>query len=205
MDAAALVADALGKPAARGELLTTAARWRVARDPALDGVLDNLASRGAAGNDAALELLLELVHRLGLARPPITSVILDAGLVDDVAQAALVAVERRLHTFEGRAKFRTWLHALARNEALMAVRKRQAEPVGEVPESAARFSSVIAGRMTIDALVEGLAEPYRETLRLQLYDNLGYDEIAARLAIPVGTVRSRLAKAKELLRQALLG
>jgi RNA polymerase sigma-70 factor (ECF subfamily) len=59
------------------------------------------------------------------------------------------------------------------------------------------------GRLAIENVVNALAEPYRETLRLQLFDNLDYDAIAARLDVPVGTVRSRLAKARELLRDAL--
>jgi RNA polymerase sigma-70 factor, ECF subfamily len=48
-------------------------------------------------------------------------------------------------------------------------------------------------------LVDGLDEPYRTTLRLQLYEELDYDAIAARLGVPIGTVRSRLAKARTLL------
>jgi RNA polymerase sigma-70 factor (ECF subfamily) len=202
-DVHALVAAALTGPAARGTLLETAALARARRDRALDVVLDDLAGRAAAGDDAAVELLLDVVHRLALARPAISSVILDAALVDDVTQATLVTVERRIGSYEGRAKFRTWLHTVARNEALMAVRRRQAEPVAEPPGASARFSSVVAGRLTIEALVDGLPEPYRQTLRLQLFDNLDYDAIAGRLEVPVGTVRSRLAKARELLRVAL--
>jgi RNA polymerase sigma-70 factor (ECF subfamily) len=148
-------------------------------------------------------LLLELVHRLGLARGAITSIIFDTALVDDVAQMALIAVEQRIGSYEGRAKFRTWLHTVARNEALMMLRRRQAEPVEHLPESSARFSSVVVGRLAIEDVVNGLPEPYRETLRLQVFANLDYDAIAQRLDVPVGTVRSRLAKARELLRNAL--
>jgi len=71
------------------------------------------------------------------------------------------------------------------------------------PESSARFSSVVVGRLAIEDVVNGLPEPYRETLRLQVFANLDYDAIAQRLDVPVGTVRSRLAKARELLRDAL--
>ncbi|HVL04765.1 MAG TPA: sigma-70 family RNA polymerase sigma factor [Acidimicrobiales bacterium] len=198
-----LVTAALTGGAAWARLLEVAALGWASRDGTLDVVLDDLAARAAAGDDGATELVLEIVHRLGLARPAITSVILDSALVDDAAQATLVTVERRIGSFEGRARFRTWLHTVARNEALMAVRRRQDEPVEELPATAARFSSVVAGRLTIEALVDTLAEPYRETLRLQLYDNLDYHGIARRLGVPVGTVRSRLAKARDLLRAAL--
>jgi RNA polymerase sigma factor (sigma-70 family) len=73
----------------------------------------------------------------------------------------------------------------------------------QLPESSARFSSVVVGRLAIEEVVNSLPEPYRETLRLQAFANLDYDAIAERLAVPVGTVRSRLAKARELLRNAL--
>jgi RNA polymerase sigma-70 factor (ECF subfamily) len=199
-----LVRDALaGSGAARARLIETAVIARAKRSATLDEILDDLATRAAAGDEAAIELLLELVHRLGLARGAITSIIFDTALVDDVAQMALIAVEQRIGSYEGRAKFRTWLHTVARNEALMMLRRRQAEPVEHLPESSARFSSVVVGRLAIEDVVNGLPEPYRETLRLQVFANLDYDAIAQRLDVPVGTVRSRLAKARELLRDAL--
>jgi RNA polymerase sigma-70 factor (ECF subfamily) len=204
VECARLVRDALaGSGVARGRLIETAVIARAKRSAALDEILDDLARRAAAGDEAAIELLLELVHRLGLARGAITSIIFDTALVDDVAQMALIAVEQRIGSYEGRAKFRTWLHTVARNEALMMLRRRQAEPVEHLPESSARFSSVVVGRLAIEDVVNGLPEPYRETLRLQVFANLDYDAIAQRLDVPVGTVRSRLAKARELLRNAL--
>src|SRR5205823_8361680 len=168
-------------------------------------VLDDLARRAAGGDPRATELVLEVVHRLRLARSAITPIVTDEAAVEDVAQATLVAVERRIESYEGRSKFRTWLFTVARNEALMAVRPRKsdAEPVAEPPASSARFSSIVAFRVTMEALVEGLAEPYRETLRLQVFENLDYEAIAARLGVPIGTVRSRLAKARELLWSAM--
>ncbi|CAN5796795.1 RNA polymerase sigma factor RpoE [soil metagenome] len=200
-----LLNDALaGSPSARAALLETAAGLRASRKEELDLILDDLATRAAGGDDTALEMLLELVHRLGLARPAITSMVMDSGQVDDIAQLALIAVEQRIGQYEGRAKFRTWLWTVARNEALMSLRRRQALPVEEIPETGARFSSMIAGRQTIKAIIEGLPDPYRETLSLQLYADLDYDAIAGRLGVPVGTVRSRLAKARDLLRSSLV-
>lgn len=202
-DTGALVSAALDGPAARAELLTWAAAARARRDPAFDDAFDELGRRAAAGDEAAIELVLECVHRLGLARPAIASIVFDPAAVDDIAQETLVTVERRISSYEGRAKLRTWLHTVARNQALMALRRRQAEPVEDVPGDSARFSSVVIGRLTIEALVDGLPEPYRETLQLQLQAQLDYEAIAARLGVPVGTVRSRLAKARELLRVAM--
>ena len=198
-----LVDAALSGSAGRARLLEVVTEARARKASELDEVLDDLALRAATGNDAAVEMLLELVHRLGLARPAITSVIADTSRVDDISQITLMAVERKIVSFEGRSKFRTWLHTVARNEALMSLRRRQAEPVEVLPETGARFSSVVAGRMTIERMVGSLPEPYRETLQLQLFESLEYDAIAERLGVPVGTVRSRLAKARELLRSLL--
>jgi RNA polymerase sigma-70 factor (ECF subfamily) len=203
MDTALLSEALAGSPSARAELLETAATLRAARKEELDVILDDLARRAAGDDEVALEMLLELVHRLGLARPAITSLIMDSGQVDDIAQLSLMAVERRIGQYEGRSKFRTWLWTVARNETLMSLRRRQALPMEEMPESSARFSSMVAGRQTIKAIIEGLPDPYRETLSLQLYGDLDYDAIAGRLGVPVGTVRSRLAKAKDLLRSSL--
>jgi RNA polymerase sigma-70 factor (ECF subfamily) len=198
-----LVDAALKGGAGRAEAIEAATIARSSGAPDLDLILDDLAVRAGAGNEEAIELLLELVHRLRLARGAITPIVFDAMLVDDVAQAALIAVEKNISSFEGRAKFRTWLHTVARNEALMAMRKRNAIPTEDAPSDSARFSSVVIGRMAIEDLVATLPEPYGETLRLQLFENMEYDAIAERLGVPVGTVRSRLAKAREMLRDVL--
>jgi len=204
-DLAGLVVAALSGGPARAELFEVAAAGRASNDGSLDVILDDLAKRAANGDDAATELVLELVHRLKLARSAISPIVSDPTAADDVAQATLVTVERKIGSYEGRSKFRTWLFTVARNEALMAVRPRKsdAEPVAEPPAAAARFSSIVAFRVSIETLVDGLPEPYRETLKLQIFDNLDYEAIAARLGVPIGTVRSRLAKARQLLWDAM--
>lgn len=198
-----LVTAALEGPAGRAYLVQQVAIARAERDPVFDELLDEIARRAAAGEEAALEVLLETVHRLGLHRPAITALIFDAAAVDDVAQLSLVAIERHVGSFQGRSKFRTWLHSVARNQALMALRRRADEPVEELPEVSGRFSSVVVGRLRIETVVDSLPEPYASTLRLQLFDSMDYEAISSRLGVPVGTVRSRLAKAKELLRESL--
>ena len=202
---AGLASAALAGGPARAELFEVAAAGRASNDGSLDVLLDDLARRAAAGDETATELVLELVHRLKLSRSAIAPIVSDPTAADDVAQTTLVAVERKIGSYEGRSKFRTWLFTVARNEALMAVRPRKsdAEPVAEPPAASARFSSIIAFRVSMEALVDGLSEPYRETLKLQIFENLDYDTIAGRLGVPVGTVRSRLAKARQLLWDAM--
>jgi RNA polymerase sigma-70 factor (ECF subfamily) len=204
-DETGLVDAALAGGPARAQLFEVAAAGRTSNDGSLDVLLDDLAGRAANGDDGATELVLELVHRLRLSRSAIAPIVSDPTMADDVAQATLVTVERRIGSYEGRSKFRTWLFTVARNEALMAVRPRKsdAEPVAEPPAANTRFSSIIAFRLSMEALVDGLPEPYRETLKLQAFENLDYDAIAARLGVPIGTVRSRLAKARQLLWDAM--
>src|SRR5204862_2932941 len=107
----------------------------------------------AAGDESATELVLELVHRLRLWRSAVLPIVSDPTTADDVAQATLVAIERKIGSYAGRSKFRTWLFAVARNEALMAVRPRKsdAQTVGEPPDASARYSSIIAvlGRLEV--------------------------------------------------------
>ena len=97
---------------------------------------------------------------------------------------------------------RGWLFGVARNVGLTAVRRRprhhelrwdvEAKP----PEHDCRAAEV---KDAINELPAGM----REALELRLQENLSYDEIAAALAIPVGTVRSRLHNAVRLLRERL--
>jgi RNA polymerase sigma-70 factor (ECF subfamily) len=189
----------------RARLLTFAATSRSADKAGFDELLDGLALLAGGGNETALELLLELVHGLHLADGAIRSRVSDAALADDVAQQTLIAVESHISSYGGLAHFRTWLHAVARNESLMMLRKRVPEPTAEPePPAVGRFTSIVVNRMTISDVIRGLPAPYAETLELQIFDDLDYEAIAARLRVPVGTVRSRLAKGKELLREALM-
>lgn len=168
-------------------------------------VLDGLAILGAQGAVPATELLLELVHRHRIAHPAITSLLVDPADIEDAAQLTLIAVMEKISQFEGRSRFQTWVRAIARNEALQVLRRKQrkTEPAtDDVPERAAfsrRLSSVVADELAVRQALDRLPEPYREALVLREFDQLGYDEIADRLEVPVGTVRSRIARARDLL------
>jgi RNA polymerase sigma-70 factor (ECF subfamily) len=177
----------------------------------LDDALDDIARAASQGSDGATELLLTAVHQLRLARPAILRVVVDPTQVDEVAQQVLIAVERGIHSFEARSRFRTWLHTVARNESLMLLRRLQRtdgrqEPLDlETPPAAnqGRISSIVATRTTINQAIEDLPEPYRETIRLRVIGQLEYEEIANKLGVPIGTVRSRINKARQLLTESL--
>lgn len=201
-DPAVLQAAAGGDAAARGVVLT---EYGAAGADERIAILDGLATHGAAGAMPATELLLELVHRHRIAQPAITSLLVDPADIEDAAQLTLIAVMEKINQFEGRSRFQTWVRAIARNEALQVLRRKQRknEPTGgDVPEQWAfsrRLSSVVADEVAVRQALDRIPEPYREALILREFDQLGYDEIAERLGVPVGTVRSRIARARDLL------
>ena len=197
-----LQSAALGDAAARGAI---AAEFATAGKDDRVAILDGLAGHGAAGALPATELLLELVHRHRIAHPAITTLLVDPADIEDAAQLTLIAVLEKIPQFEGRSRFQTWVRAIARNEALQVLRRKQRknEPTGdEVPEDwafARRLSSVVADEVAVRQALDRVPEPYREALILREFDQLGYEEIAERLGVPVGTVRSRIARARDLL------
>ena len=166
--------------------------------------VDRLARDAAGGSETAGEALLTLVHQYGLARPGVASVFAPGADADDAMAAALSAVERRIDRYEGRSAFRTWLYTVARNEALMVLRRTK--PTAELtdqPHPMGQMSSIIVNRRSIEQAIDRLPKPYGATMKLRQFDELEYEEIATRLDVPVGTVRSRLAKARELLARDL--
>ena len=201
-DPALLQSAAAGDAAARGAIVTEFAS--AGKDERI-AILDGLALHGAGGALPATEVLLELVHRHRIAHPAITTLLVDPADIEDAAQLTLIAVLEKIAQFEGRARFQTWVRAIARNEALQVLRRKQrkSEPSGdEVPEDWAfvrRLSSVVADEVAVRQALDRVPEPYREALILREFEQLGYDEIAERLGVPVGTVRSRIARARDLL------
>lgn len=201
-DPTLLEAAAAGDAAARGAVVT---EYAAAGSEERIAILDGLAVLGAGGARPATELLLELTHKHRIAQPAITSLLVDPADIEDAAQLTLISVMEKIDQFEGRSRFQTWVRAIARNEALQVLRRKQrkSEPTGdEVPEVAAfsrRLSSVVADEHAVRQALERVPEPYREALVLREFDGLGYDEIAERLGVPVGTVRSRISRARDLL------
>ncbi len=131
---------------------------------------------------------------------------------EEATQDALLLVATRIHQFDGRARFTTWLHAVAANSARSTYRtlkRRSAErPTDELPPAPdPRTTSVIAGSRLdlLEALeVVGAQRPELvEPLVLRDVQQLDYNEIAALLGIPVGTVKSRIHSARQAVRPLL--
>ena len=139
-----------------------------------------------------------LAHRL----------IREEGAAEDLAQDAFVAALEQPPT--NVAGIRRWLGAVARNRARLgwraAERRRRREAVVARPE-ALPSTDEIAERAELYSLladaVTALPEPYRNVVHLRFHEGLSIEEIATRSGIPKGTIRSRLHRALELLRQRL--
>ncbi len=191
-----------GGRAARSEL---ADRYAKAGSEERRRLLDAIAVRAAAGSRSATELLVVIVHRHRLAVPPITDVLIDPADIDDAAQLTLIAVAERIGRFEGRAPFRSWLRTVARNEALQVLRRKRRtheDQGAELPDDGdfvRRLSSVVANEFLVRQALDRVSEPFREALIMREVRQLDYAEIADLLGVPVGTVRSRIARARAQL------
>jgi RNA polymerase sigma-70 factor (ECF subfamily) len=195
------IVDGAG-PSTRATFETAFAQAWADRDPEAGAALDRLAT-SAARSPHALDLLLTLAYDHRLARSAIRRVLIAEQDVEEAEHAALAVIALRVDDFRGDASFTTWLHRVAANEAKMLVRARSRRlPVASREHDErgylARLSTLVGNRDVVQRVLDSLPDHYRQVLVLREIDGLGYDEIAAQLDVPVGTVRSRLSKARAL-------
>ncbi len=173
--------------------------------------IERVARDAAAGDRDAVERLLGLVQprvmRICARMLPCRE---DA---EEACQDALLRVATKIGTFRGTSKFTTWLYVVAGNSARQTYRslKRRSRerPVAEMPTAAdPRTTSVIAGsRLDLLDALETLdvdSPELVEAVVLRDIDELDYAEIARVLDIPLGTVKSRIHKARRRLRPLLV-
>ena len=129
---------------------------------------------------------------------------------EDATQQALISIVRTLPRFDQRSKFSTWAYRIATNAAIDEVRRTRLRPVpldDQVLESArpstADHSPAVTDRMAFDAALAAVAPEYKEVLVMRHVADMEYAEIAVALEIPVGTVRSRLARGRAQLVELL--
>jgi RNA polymerase sigma-70 factor, ECF subfamily len=169
-----------------------------------------LAAAANAGDRGALEVLLARhLDRVHAICRRVTGHPEDAR---DATQEALIAVTRGLHRFDGRSLFTTWLYRVATNAALDELRRRKRRPEpAELSDDrpgggggpAAPVESVVAARLDVDAALAGLSPEFRAAVVLRDLCDLDYAEIAEVLDIPVGTVRSRIARGRAAIADRL--
>jgi RNA polymerase sigma-70 factor, ECF subfamily len=138
----------------------------------------------------------------------------------DVLQDAFVRAFEKLDQFHGESSFYTWIYRIAVNLALSGHRKRKQrrfsrapesgkgilgeEPADESPETDPSFALERVEREAIvEAALAALAPEQRAVVVLKDFDGRRYEEISTLLAIPIGTVRSRLHRARCELRERL--
>ncbi len=124
---------------------------------------------------------------------------------EDATQEAMIAIVRGLPRFDGRSAFSTWAYRVTTNAALDELRRKGRRPrptAGEDHESAVPADGrldpqeAISARLDVDAALQLLPEDQRAAVVLRDLLDLDYAEIAEVLAIPIGTVRSRIARGR---------
>jgi RNA polymerase sigma-70 factor (ECF subfamily) len=172
-----------------------------------------LVARANDGDRRALDTLLRTHYdRIYAVCRRITGSDADAA---DAAQEALIKIVRSLPGFDGRSAFSTWAYRIATNTSLDELRRRRRRPavVDRVdddghdlelvdPDAGPRVEAVV-DRMAIDAALAQVPETFRVPLVLRDVGDLDYAEIAEALDVPVGTVKSRIARGRAALVELL--
>ena len=177
-----------------------------------------LVQRVQRGDKAAFDVLvLRYQHKV---LKLIMRYIRDAAEAEDVAQEAFMKAYRALPAFRGDSAFYTWLYRIAINTAKNSLVSSKRRPLtydldlqdpeqydlqarlleSETPEGLLLTEEI---RRTVDAAMEALPEDLRTAIMLRELDGLSYEEIAATMDCTVGTVRSRIFRAREAIDKRL--
>jgi len=173
-----------------------------------------LVRRAQRGERGAFDLLvLRYQHKVVKL---VARLLRDPTEAEDVAQEAFVKAYRALASFRGDSAFYTWLYRIAVNTARNAMASRQRRPLDYEADLSETEQSAVASRMshsdtpeatalsdeihaTVNRAVADLPEDLRTAIILREIEGLSYEEIAAAMDCPVGTVRSRIFRAREAI------
>jgi len=178
-----------------------------------------LVQRTVAGDQKAFELLV-IKYQRRIERL-IGRMVRDVDLVEDIAQETFIRAYRALHQFRGDAQFYTWLYRIAVNTAKKALVDMKRDPT--VSESALRSSSegddetyrsgnepisdetpesILAANeiaAVVELAMDALPAELRQAVTLREIEGMSYEEIAEVMNCPIGTVRSRIFRAREAI------
>ncbi|PVY56462.1 MULTISPECIES: RNA polymerase sigma factor RpoE [unclassified Simplicispira] len=185
--------------------------------PATDSDL-LLVERTVAGDLRAYDLLV-IKYQRRIERL-IGRMVRDTDLVPDIAQETFLRAYRALHQFRGDAQFYTWLYRIAVNTAKKALMDLKRNPLvyegtlrsaddenetyrighelitEETPETVLAAREIAA---QVNAAMDALPEDLRQAVTLREIEGLSYEEIATVMGCPIGTVRSRIFRAREAI------
>ncbi len=187
---------------------------------AVDRELDQeLVERAQKGDKRAFELLV-MKYQRKLARL-LSRMVRDAAEVEDISQEAFIKAYRALPQFRGESAFYTWLYRIAVNTAknYLVARGRRAPTTTEFDnEEAEGFEEAELLRdistpdaelqtkqiaLAVNQAVDALPEELRTAITLREIEGLSYEEIAQMMDCPIGTVRSRIFRAREAIAEKI--
>jgi RNA polymerase sigma-70 factor (ECF subfamily) len=184
---------------------------RVEDAPSVEGDAEErrLIDRSASGDQEAFRQLVIRHHRLVINVG--FRALGELSLAEDVAQEVFLKVYKALPSYRHDKPFKHWLHRVAANAVTDALRRRRPvislDGMEQAPPSRESDPQDVATRHDLQRAVRhaiaSLPSHYRDTIALQAFGELSYEEIAKTLDIPLGTVMSRLNGAKRLLRERL--
>ena len=169
-----------------------------------------LVARMREGDSEALRLLMERYQQRIFAL--IFGIVRDRHEVEDVAQEVFLKVFMRISAFDGRSKFYTWLYRVSANAAKDHLKKRRRRPAVSLEEEAGipdvtggptEQAAIAETRLMVREAINSLPPRYREVLALRELEGLTYNEIAGILKLSMGTVESRLHRARARLKRRL--
>jgi RNA polymerase sigma-70 factor (ECF subfamily) len=181
-----------------------------------------LVERVKQGDVRAFEMLVVKYQRR--IERLIGRMVRDVDLVADIAQESFIRAYRALPQFRGDSAFYTWLYRIAVNTAKKALVDLKRDPLvtdaalsggddddetsrrGLEPSDMATPDALLASKeiaATVNAAIEALSEDLRQAITLREIEGLSYEEIADVMNCPIGTVRSRIFRAREAIAQRL--
>ncbi len=182
-----------------------------------------LVDRVKHGDVRAFELLVVKYQRR--IERLIARMVRDVDLVQDIAQETFIRAYRALPQFRGESAFYTWLYRIAVNTAKKALMELKRDPLitesarlgrdedgeetsrlenelsdGETPDNVLASRQVAAA---VNTAIEHLSDDLRQAILLREIEGLSYEEIATVMNCPIGTVRSRIFRAREAIAERL--
>ncbi len=184
--------------------------------PETPDVDSSLVERVKRGDQRAFEMLVVKYQRR--IERLIGRMVRDVDLVQDIAQESFIRAYRAMPQFRGESAFYTWLYRIAVNTAKKALGELKRDPLvleramavsedgeetsrieneltdGETPEALLASKEIAA---EVNAAIDALSEDLRQAITLREIEGLSYEEISEVMNCPIGTVRSRIFRARE--------